>query len=69
MTTLVLTLTIVVSLTVTDADLRPGHLTTVWWDEACDCRRVEYEPIADREPTEYNPGTTVHPGFTVAEAP
>lgn len=41
MTTIVLTLTIVRSLMVTDADLVPGALVTVWWDDACDCRRVE----------------------------
>jgi hypothetical protein len=38
-----LTLVLATSLSLTDADLVPGHLTTVWWDEACGCRRVVVE--------------------------
>lgn len=51
MTTIVLTVTVAVSFTLASADLRPGHLTTVWWDEACDCRRAVVEPLtADDAP-------------------
>lgn len=68
--TIILSATFVREVEVTPADLHPGHRTTVWWDDACDCRRVEVvERIADPEAPMYNPATTVHAGFTVAEAP
>lgn len=63
--TLALTLTIAASLTLTDADLLPSHLTTVWWDESCDCRRVVVEPLAGTETGPLAPGTL----FVTAEAP
>lgn len=42
---IVMSLTLAHPVALTDADLLPGHRVTVWWDEVCDCRRVEYERL------------------------
>lgn len=43
--TVVLSVTLAHPIALADADLLPGHRVTVWWDEVCDCRRVEYERL------------------------